>query len=432
MLFPRDPLRFVTRLIAEYGDITRFRLGPIPIILVNHPDHIRHILVDGAGNYERDSTPHRIARTIFGNGLASVVGGESWLEQRRMLQPAFHKNRIAQLYETIRDTVLAGLDTWEQHVTSGRPIDIEAEMNGLALQVVLRSLFKLDLDRACLHQLTGSVAQANRGLAAHVRTPFIPLSVPTPAHRRFRRSMHQIDEIVNGIIDRHQHIDGDGADLLSMMISAEDQDTGERMSKRQLRDEVFTMLFAGHETSANTLSWVWYLLAKHPEIEEKAHAEVDAVLGGRVPTTADLARLPWIRAIIDETLRLYPPGWQGYRSARVDDNIAGYSVPRGTTVFYSSYHLHRHQSFWTDPELFKPDRFLTVETERRHRGAYIPFGEGRHLCIGKPLAMLEIPLVIAATLQRYRLTLTQDETVEPAPLVTLRMTNPVRMQVTRR
>ncbi|MFE9324214.1 cytochrome P450 [Nocardia sp. NPDC052278] len=427
--FQRDPLRFVDRLISQYGDIAQFRLGSSPVVMLNHPNYVHRVLLGEAGTYERDSLPHRLVRSTFGDALFALIGGQSWLRRRRMLQPAFHRKQIAQLYDTIRNIVSTRIAEWEHHTAGSGPMDMGAEMTALTLDVTMRSLFSLALDPDTIARFTGAVGEANRELAAYVRSPFIPLAVPTVSHRRLRDSLRRIDEIVFSIVDRYVSADDDRADLLTMMIDAEDQDTGERMSRQELRDEVFGMMFAGHETSATTLTWIWYLLAKHPDIQEKTRDEVQNFLGDRLPEMEDLTKLTYIRAVIDETLRLYPPGWQGYRSARVEDVIDGYRIPAGTTVFYSIYHLHRHPSFWTEPELFRPERFLPINNERRHRGSYIPFGEGGHVCIGKPLAMLEMPLIVAMTLQRYRLVLATEDTIKPAPAVTLQTKSPVRMHL---
>ncbi|WP_227983266.1 cytochrome P450 [Nocardia spumae] len=421
LAFQRSPLQFLSRMIEDHGDIFSLDLLGMPMVLINHPDHVDHILRTRHRNYDRGGPAYDIMRTLFGAGL-TVASRPGWLLQRRLLQPAFHRERVAAFGELMTDTVESILDGWEQ--TQGRPVDLRAEMNRLALRVVVRALFAMDPADAMIRRFTDAVDTATEELAAYLRFPLVPLSVPTPGHRRFHRALRVVNEITHEVIRQHRRDEHDRGSLLSMMMRARDEDTGEGMSDTQLRDEVFAMLFAGHETSASTLTWAWYLIGRHPEVEQRLRAEVDTVLGGRRPTMDDLPQLSYTRRVIDETLRLYPPGWQLVRQAAHEDEIGGYRIPAGSTIFFSSYFVHRHPDFWDAPERFDPDRFADSEGGRRDRLGYFPFGAGPRLCIGNVFAMAEMQFTLAMTVQRYRFVPSCRTPIEPKALITLGMAEP--------
>ncbi|WP_324199163.1 cytochrome P450 [Nocardia amamiensis] len=266
-------------------------------------------------------------------------------------------------------------------------------------------------------------------MAAFMQFPLLPLSVPTPGHRRLHDALRVLDEITHDIIRRHRQDAHERGTLLSIMMGARDSETGAGMDDKQLRDEVFTMLFAGHETSAATLSWAWYLIGRHPDVERRLYEEIERVLGDRRPTMEDLPHLVFTRRVIEETLRLYPPGWQACRQATEDDEIGGYRIPAGTTVFWSTYFVHRHRDFWEDPERFDPDRFSDDTGMKFDRPGYFLFGAGARLCIGNNFAMAEMQFVIAMLLQRYRFVGTSQAVIEPKPLVTLGASRPLIVRI---
>ncbi|NUS44293.1 MAG: cytochrome P450 [Mycobacteriaceae bacterium] len=425
--FQRSPLDLVGRLLSEYGDVCSLDLYPVPLIVVNHPDYIDRVLKARYHNYDRGGPVITMARNLFGDGLI-MASEPRWLFQRRMLQPAFHRKRVEPFGELMTDTIAQMLDRWEQVRATDRPIDIRSEMGGLTLRIVTRVLFATDLDGADVRRFLAAVVTANRELAAFIRFPFPPLSVRTPGHRRFHDARTVVDDVTYAMIRSHRRDDSDRNSLLSMMMRAHDDVTGARLDDRQLRDEVFTMLFAGHETTAGTLAWLWHLVGRHPDVELRLREEVDRVLAGRRPTMADLARLSYTRQVIDETLRLYPPAWQSYRQAVSDDEIGGFRIRAGSTVFWSSYHLHRHRDYWDDPERFDPDRFAAASVGV-HASAYIPFGAGPRVCIGNRLAMAEMQFAIAMILQRYQLVPTEHAPITPRPLLALDVSRPVTVRL---
>lgn len=250
--------------------------------------------------------------------------------------------------------------------------------------------------------------------------PFPPLSVPTPRNRRINAAIHTLDAIVQGLIQERRQRAIERGDVLSLLLLARDEETGQGMSDQQVRDEVMTLLFAGHETTSNLLAWTWFLLATHPEVEQRLQAELDAVLGGRLPTVEDLAHLPYGHRVLEETLRLYPPAWSLARKALVDDKVGGYVLPASTIILMSPYVTHRHPAFWEEPERFDPDRFTPERVAVRPRYAYFPFGGGPRQCIGNTFALMEAHLILATVAQRYRLRLVPDHPVEPQALLTLR------------
>lgn len=426
LAFRRDPLHFISTIIAEYGDIVQFRLLNMPIVIINHPDYIKHVLVDNQANYDKDVFLFRVVRPVLRNGLIANVGGENWLHQRRLMQPVFHRQRIATLGKLMTDTTLEKLQQWEQE-TFDRPLNVTEEMGRLTLQIVIRSLFGAEItDKAPVFEQ--AFTEANNVLGAFVRFPFPPLTVSTPSHHRLWKAIHAMDEIVYDIIRRHQGSEDTG-DLLSLLVRAVDEETGEGMSVEQLHDEVLNVLVGGYETTTNIIAWAWYLLARHPEIERRFHEEIDRVLEGRVPTVDDLPQLAYTRMLIDEALRFYPPAWQIMRRTREDDVLGGYHVPANTTIFWTQYTVHRHMDFWKDPEQFDPERFTPEKVAARSRYAYIPFSYGPRICIGNSFALTEIQLVLATVAQRYRLTMLPGPPVKTIALITLRPSDNIRMSL---
>jgi cytochrome P450 len=270
-------------------------------------------------------------------------------------------------------------------------------------------------------------------LGEYVYLPFPPLSVPTPANRRMQAGLRTLNAVVQRLIEeRRKPQQTAPQDLLSLLLEAQDEESGQGLSDRQVRDEVFTLLFAGHETTANALTWALYLLSQHPAVEQRLQAEVDMVLAGRTPTVEDLGRLPYTRMVLEETLRLYPPGATIPRRAIADDVIGGFAIPANSLVFITPYVTHRHPDFWGRPEVFDPERFTPERVAARHRFAYFPFGGGPHLCIGQHFAPMEAQLALAMIAQRYRLRLVSGQRIEPQVMVTIRPCSGVQMTLHRR
>lgn len=289
----------------------------------------------------------------------------------------------------------------------------------LTLRIVGQALFSIDLSDEA-DTVGQGFSAVRKLLQSYVFRPFPPLSVPTPRNRRLNAAIRSLDGVVQGIIDERRQHNADSGDLLSMLLLARDEETGEGMNDRQLRDEVMTLLLAGHETTANALTWMWYLLSQHPDVEARLHTELDKVLGGNIPTVDHLPDLKYTRMVIEEALRLYPPVFGFGRKATGEDELGGYYVPANTLIWLSPYVTHRHPDFWQQPEVFDPERFSPESAANRPHYAYFPFGGGPRLCIGSNLAMMEAQLITATIAQRYLLRLVPDHPVEPEVSLTLR------------
>lgn len=425
----QDPLGFIAGVAHEYGDIVLARLGPIRMYLLHHPDAVKHVLQENNQNYVKGFVVARV-KVLIGDGLFTSEG-DFWRRQRRLAQPSFHRERLAGFAETMIAKTAARLDGWEVAARRGAPIDVAAEMSALALTIVGETLFGRDLSGDAA--TAGAALHAALEITAHRGMAFVvpPLWVPTRRNRTLRRALGTLDALVYDLIDGRRRRHDPGLDLLGTLMAARDADTGESMSPRQLRDEVMTFLLAGHETTAVALAWTWYLLARHPEIAEQARGEVQAALGDRLPTLDDLPRLPLSRMVVEEAMRLYPPVWGIARQAIGPDRIGGYDIPAGSLVNISPWVTHRHPAVWHEPERFDPERFRPGVDHGRPRFAYFPFSGGPRLCIGEAFALMEAQLIVAMTLQRFRLTLATPGVVVPEPTLTLRPRGGLRMRVER-
>jgi len=407
-LVRRDPIRVFLQSFRDYGDVVRFRFGPLVAHLVSSPAGVNHVLAENNKNYGKQTRGYAALRYVLGNGLLTSEG-EFWKRQRRIAQPAFHRQRIASFAAAM---VRAAEECCEK---LERQVDVHHEMMRLTLRIVGETLLGYDPSRdadqvgEALALLLRIVNQRTARLIFFAR----PV-IPTPENRRVRRSLAQLDEIVMRIIGERRKSPGD--DLLSMLMEARDADTGEAMDDRQLRDEAMTIFLAGHETTANALAWTWLLLARYPAALRELREELSRVLGGRNPTADDLPRLKFTRMLLEESLRLYPPAWIIARSATGADEIGGYEIPAGSIVFVSPYVVHRHPRYWSDPEGFDPHRF----EKEPPRGAYFPFGGGPRACIGNGFAMMEAQLVLATMAQRVKFELVPGHPIEIEPSITLR------------
>jgi cytochrome P450 len=416
--FQQDRLGFLLRLRQEYGDIVHFRLFKSDIYLLSRSHMIKQVLVDHHKRYYKGRAYQRI-RYALGNGLLTSEG-DFWLRQRRLVQPSFHRKKLESLPPVITAVAEEMLESWRAIASKGEPVDINSEMMRLALTIVSRALFKTDVgDKA--QEVADSLNILMEQSQRRIQNPLLlPPILPTRDDRIFRRAVNTLDEIVYGIIDNRRRSAEEDNDLISSLIAATDADTGERMTDQQLRDEVITLFLAGHETTANALSWTWYLLSKYPEVERKLFSELEQVLGGRAPTLSDLTNLQYTRMVIDESIRLYPPAWLISRTAREDDVIDGVMIPAGSIAFLSPYVTHRHPAYWDNPEGFDPERFSKHNLEDRPDFAYFPFGGGPRLCIGNNFALMEAQLVMATLVQHFRVELVPGHPIEFQPSITLR------------
>jgi len=414
--FQRDRLAFLTECARTHGDMVSIRLGPRRIILVNHPDFIEQVLLTHNSSF-RKHFALRLNPLVFGNGLLTSEA-DFWLKQRRLIQPTFTRGRIASYAPAMVEATTRMLDGW----TPGQSREIGNEMMRLTLAITARTLFGSDVDNEA-----ADIAHALQVLQENFLVRFqslvvMPFWVPTPQNLRIRRVVRRLDEILFGFIHkrRQQGTQGEGSDLLSLLLGARDED-GSQMSDQQVRDEAMTLFLAGHETTALALSWTWYLLSQHPEVEEQLAAEVREVLGGRLPTAQDVSRLTFVEQVVLESMRLFPPVYIIGREAVTSCEIGGFRIARGTTVLMSEWVLHRDPRFFEQPEVFRPERWTANFQKKLPKFAYFPFGGGPRVCIGNTFAMMEMSLVLATIAQRYRFTMQAGHQVQPWPGFTLRL-----------
>ena len=436
--FRANPLQYLLDTSRTYGPIARLSIFNTPIYLINNPDYIREVLVANNKQFPKADLDMEMLRRFIGVGLLTSEGAYH-RQQRRLIQPAFHMRRIAGYADTMTDYTDRHIATWQD----GDIRDISEEMMALTMFIVSKTLFDADMDD--MQGMAATVGKAIHILQKVTNEEYkfpimLPEWLPTPNNRQRKEQRTILYDIIEQIID--ERLDGaengriqDTGDLLSMLLLAEDE-AGHSLSKQQVRDEAVTLFAAGHETTSNALTWTWYLLSQHPDVQARLHQEVDEVLGrganGRLPTLDDLPHLPYTEMVIKEALRLYPPAWiLGARQAAVDAELDGYPIPQGSLIFISPYVMHRQEQYYPDPEQFDPERFSPEREAELPRYAYIPFGGGPHVCIGNSFAMMEARLLLATIAQRFQLTLLQ-ESITPLPLITLGIKEGLRMLVEER
>jgi cytochrome P450 len=415
----RDPLGLYTRANREYGHYVRIRAFPgIYVHLLTHPEAVEHVLQKNHKNYRKPDFFNRTVGLLTGNGVLTSEG-DFWLRQRRLMQPAFHRQRLAKL----APLVVAAAESFvreQQAAGPGQVIDILDAMMKVALRIAGSTLFSTDITSEA-----DEIGRAFRTAFAFVSRrmnspPLIPTWFPTPRNLAFARARRLLDRIVLELIASRRQAASRPDDLLSLLLAAQDEESGVGMTDRQVKDEALTLLTAGHETVGAALSWAWYLLGRHPQVQHDLHDEVSGKLQGRSPTPDDLPALPLTKAVFEEALRLYPPAWGQPRESIRPDEINGFPIPAKAVITLNQYVTHRHPDFWDEPETFRPERFLPGRAGGRHKFAYFPFGGGPRVCIGNAFAMLEGPLVLATVLQQFQAQLVPDQTVVPDPTFTLR------------
>jgi cytochrome P450 len=417
----RDPLSLLASVAHNYGDIARIPLTFDSRIFINHPNLIEQVLVLQQHNFHKGALIKKATGRLLGQGLLTSEG-EFWRRQRRLAQPAFHHSRIESYASTMVEQALARLKSWRE----GDARDLCEEMMQITLGVAVRTLLGTELD-AEGKRVGEAVGTLMRYQLRRLRSPVrLPENWPTRGSRRANQAYEYLDSIVYRIIEDRRARQEQGHDLLSLLISAADDD-GSRMTPQQLRDETMTIFLAGHETTALTLAWTWYLLAENARTEVLLHEELGRVLSGRSPRVEDLDRLPYLEAIVHESLRLYPPAYAMARTSIEPFDLGGYRFPAGTTVLMSQWVMHRDPRYFQDPRVFRPERWLDGLATRLPSYAYFPFGGGPRRCIGQGFAEMEAMLLLATIAQRYRFRLVPDHPVAPDPLVTLRARHGIPM-----
>jgi cytochrome P450 len=416
----------MTQYAREYGDFVRFHLGPFPVYLASNPDVIESVLGDNTGLFVRARNAQSI-RSLVGNGMVTSAGS-FWQRQRRLLQPAFHRQQIvasAEQISTITERVIN--EQWQE----GEVYEIDHQLVGLTMAIVGKTLFDVDVTDA-IDTIGKAMEVAVRHFEIRSSNMFIiPEWLPTIDNLRYRKAVQDMNRIVFNIIEEHKNNPCHSRDLLSVLLSLQDED-GTKMTDRQVRDEVMTFILAGHETSAHSLAWTCWLLAEHPDIEAKLVSEIESVLGGRSPTYEDLANLKYTEAILLEAMRLYPAAWLLAREAVQDCEVAGYQIKAGETIFMSPWVMHRDSRFFEQPEVFNPSRWSGDFIKHVHPCVYFPFGQGPRMCIGKSFAMMEMILILASIFQKFHMKLIPGQNVEVNPSMTLYPKNGIQIVLKKR
>ncbi len=411
----RDILGFYERCKRDFGDVVRLKLANYTSFLISHPDAIESVLVTHHRNFIKHTFFWRHVTSLFGKGLLTSEGSH-WVQQRKLIQPAFHRDRIHAYGAVMIECAERMSGAW----SDGEVRDVHAEMMRVTMEIVVRTLFGGDVSARDATAVSDAFNVAVDQIAIRFKRPMrIPDWIPVPSNVKFNRSVRELDRLIYGFIRERRASSQRGNDLLSMLVDAKDE-SGQSMSDPQLRDEAITLFLAGHETTAIALSWTWYLLSQHPEIEARLHAEIDEVLQGRRPTPDDVRRLEHTERVVLESMRLYPPAYGFGREALEDCEIAGYHVPARCTVFMMPWLVHRDARWFPDPLRFDPDRWQGDFAKTLPAFAYMPFGGGPRRCIGNSFAMMEAVLLLATIAQRFRLTLVPNHPVEPFPSITLR------------
>ncbi len=430
-----DPLAFFTEAHARFGDVVDARAATVELTTLANPDDWQKVLVSEREAYSKNTRGYDKLKLVLGEGLVTSEG-HFWRRQRRIAQPAFHRRRIEAMGETFSACAAEEAMAWRSAASVGASIDVSEAMMALTLRIVGLTLFSLDI--------RGESARVGEdlGVLLHefsrvTQAPYpYPERLPTLANWRFWRSRKRMRALVDAIIAQRRARGEVGDDLLGMLMGTEDADTGERMSDTELRDEVLTMLLAGHETTANALAWTFWLLATHPEERAAVQAELDAVLGDRGPTMADVPRLQRTSAAIDEAMRLYPPVWILGRRTEREVEVSGYRLPAGRLVFLSPYALHRNPKIWDAPDAFRPERFVpdpeTGKVALPHKMAYAPFSAGQRKCIGDHFARTEAAIILATLLREHDVVAAPGQTVQAEPTLTLRPRGGLPLTIRRR
>ena len=425
--FQRDQLGFYVATARDYGDFVPVRFGPRRAVMVCHPDAIEEVLVTRNRDFVK-SPGVRLLHPLLGDGLL-LSEGESWLRQRRLMQPAFHRQRLA----GYGDVMVSHTARWLAGWRDGDGLDVRDEMMALTQGIVAKTLFDADVSGDA-HDVGQASHVLMRDFSArlHSKLRVLPDWVPTPGHLKSRRAVRRLDELVYRVIDARRTRGEDRGDLLSILLHAQDADDGSRMTDRQVRDEVMTLFMAGHETTAIALSWTFFLLARHPEVDARLAAELRTVLGDREPAVADVPALAYTERVVTESMRLYPPAYGIGREAQQATEVAGYPIAPRTIVFIPTWVVHRDPRWYDEPQAFRPERWATEGARSMPRYAYLPFGGGPRQCIGNGFAMMEAVLLLAAIARRFRLELVPGQSVTPTPYVTVQPEPALRMRMVAR
>lgn len=422
-----ERLKLLQRISQQFGDIGAFHFGPRIVPMLNSPDFIRQVLVEKGSLFEKTATVRALGTPVLGNGIF-LSEGEEHQRQRKILAPLFHHRRVLDYADIITACTSSLLEEWKD----GATLNLADEMMRLTQWIISKILFDADVTGE-ERELGEALTLTFQYFSAAVTNPLrLPLSWPTLQNRRVQRALARINATIYRMIEERRHSAEEHGDLLSALLRARDEEQGTSLSNRQVRNEALSLFVAGHETTANALTWCWYLLSQHPDISAKMQAEGNRVLAGRLPTVADLPNLPYTLQVLKETLRLYPPVYAFTRRAKSSVQVGSYRIPKGASVVISPYTLQRRPQFYPEPERFDPERFAPEQEQKLPRYAYLPFGAGAHICLGMHFAQLEGHLLLATMAQHLTFEFVGSRPVEPEPLLTLRPKGEVLMRIRRR
>lgn len=422
-----EALRHVAR---TYGDIASYKISNLDVYILSHPDDVKYVLQTNHRNYKKAIT-YQALRPLLGNGLL-LSEGDFWLRQRRLVAPMFHRRQVRRFASIMVEETQAVVSEFERAARTGNEVDVSSLMSRVTLAIVGRVLFNRDIGRA-----SDAVGDAMEIIFRDVNDRItslvsIPLDIPTPHNLKIRRAIEQLEDLVDEMIDARQGREEEYEDLLSMLLLAEDEETGERMTREQIRDEVMTFVLAGHETTSNALGWTLMLLSEHPVVRRQLQAELDAEWDDARDPVEQVRELEYLEMVLDESMRMYPPAWTIEREPIEDDEIRGYHIPAGAVVVTAPYLVHHNPDVWANPEGFDPERFRPEKRQDYHRYAHFPFGGGPRMCVGADFAMLEAKLILAELMRRFDLDLAGYADVELEANVTLHPMNGLPMNVRKR
>jgi len=421
--FKDKPLKFLRYIASAYGDVSRFRVGPSYWYLVTHPEDIHDAMTTRADIFLKPRIAKRLWQKFLGDGLLTTEG-DTWKRQHRLVLPAFHRSRIANYGEVMVDYTHRMLDAWVE----GEELDLDAQMVSLTLEIVAKTLFDADVRHGA--EAVGEAMEVlNKEMLEHIHMPVpVPRWWPSARNKRKLGAIQAIEEIVWGVIEERRATGEDKGDLLSMLLLTRDE-AGDQLSDTEIRDQVMTMFFAGHETTAHAMTWAWYALAKNPRVATRAQEDIDRVTGGDPLTIAHLQELPFLEQVVHESLRFLPSVWVFIKEPKEDVVVRGYRIPKGSPVLFSTYVTHHDPRWYPSPETFDPDRFSKERAKSIPPGAYVPFSGGQRICIGKSFALMEMRLILGTMLQRLHPRVSPDYELASKAELSLHPEGPLPIQV---
>jgi cytochrome P450 len=395
----RNPFGYLMNLAARHDGLVRLDVGPFQIYLVTHPDYVRRVLVENHQNYYKGSIMDGI-RMALGDGLFTSEG-DLWSRQRRIMVPVFQRNHAVHLVDTITAVAKEHIEGWIPRSERGEPVDVCAELVLFNIHLIQRTLFGATISAGDARMALDATQAVFQGMSKRVWAFFVPRGIPVPGQRKYQRAIKRLDEVVFRLIEERRRSKTEHQDLLGLLLSARDEETGEGMSDSQLRDEIFTIFLAGYESTATAVSWALLLLSQHPDIDRKLQQEVDDCLGGRIPAMEDIPKLIYTRMVIDEAIRLYPSFPMYFRTSRGPDQLGPYTIPGEASIVISPYATHHSPEYWDEPQRFDPERFAPANMSPAIKRAYYPFGQGKRICIGRDFALTEATAVLSMIAQRF-------------------------------